>query len=300
MSGLRVAKTSLLCSLQDLGRVGFGDIGITQSGVMDEVSYNYLNLLLNNPFGTNALEINLGQMEFEVLGETNIAFTGASAKISINSKQIPMYKSLHVEQNDKIKIEFATNGTILYLGVEGGFDIPKVLNSNSVSIKEKIGGEAVKVGDILPFTCRASKESRRLKDNYLPSYKEQITLHVIPAYQYEDFDKTQIEKFFSSTYQTTPQSNRMGFRLSGNALKNVQKGIISEAISYGAVQIPAHGEPIVLLNERQSIGGYPKIGTVLPLDCFILAQSKIGTKVKFKKISLENAVKKMREFYKIF
>lgn len=297
MSGLRVLKTSLLASLQDLGRVGYADIGICQSGVMDEFSFNHLNNLLANPYNTNAIEINLGGVEFEVLGETNIAFTGADTKISLNSVQVLMWKSLHVKDKDKIKIDFAKNGTTIYLGVEGGFDEIKVLGSNSVSIKEGIGGKPLKVGDFLPFTCKNLKESRRLKDEFLPSFKDEIILHVIPSYQYDKFDKKELEKFFSSIYKVTPQSNRMGFRLSGYALKNVQKGIISEGISYGAIQIPSHGEPIILLKERQSIGGYPKIGSILPLDCFFLAQSKANVNVRFKEISLEKATKKMRDFY---
>lgn len=300
MNGIKVLKTSLLASIQDLGRVGYSDIGLSSSGAMDEISYNYLNLLLGNDYGTNAIEINLGGVEFEISGSTNIAFTGANAKISINSVQIPMWKSLHVKDKDKIKIDFATNGTIIYLGVKDGFDLPKILGSNSASIKEKIGEKTLKVGDFLPFTCKDIKESRKLKDRFLPQFKDEITLHVIPTYQYESFDKTQLEKFFSTTYKTTPQSNRMGFRLSGYALENVSKGIISEGISYGAIQIPSHGEPIILLKERQSIGGYPKIGTLLPLDCFKLAQSKIGTKINFKQISLQKASEEMREFYSDF
>lgn len=300
MSGMRVLKTSLLSSLQDLGRVGYGDIGVSQSGVMDECSFNHLNNLLANPYNTNAIEISLGGVEFEVLGDTHIAITGAEVKITINQIEVPMWKSLHVRKDDRISIGFAKSGTTIYLGVCGGFEIQKILGSNSVCIKEGIGGSALKVGDILPFACKSFNESRKLKDEFLPHFKDEITLHVIPSYQYEQFDKNELEKFFISTYKVTPQSNRMGFRLSGYTLKNVKKGIISEGISYGSIQIPTHGEPIILLKERQTIGGYPKIGTVLPLDCFMLAQSKVGTKVRFSKISLENATKKMREFYADF
>lgn len=300
MSGLRVLKTSLLCSLQDSGRVGFSDIGVCQSGVVDEFSFYHLNNILNNQKDTNALEINLGGASFEVIKDTNIAFTGAKTDITINSKPIKMWKSIEVKNGDKIKIGFAKNGAVIYLGVKGGFIGKKVLGSYSVSIKEQIGINPIKTGDFLPFKSTKSHESRSLKSKFIPYFQDEIILHVMASYQHDRFDKNELEKFFSSIYQVTSQSNRMGFRLTGYALKNVQKGLISEGICFGAIQISSDGTPIILLKERQSIGGYPKIGTILPSDCFILSQSTIGTKIRFEKISFENATQKMREFYNQF
>ncbi len=299
MNGLRVLKTSILASLQDRGRFGYGDIGISQSGIMDEFSFNHLNNLLANPFNTNALEIYLGGVEFEVLGNTYGAYTGADANISINASKVPMWQSLALKNGDKIKIDFAKKGSIIYFGVAGGFGGDKILGSHSLSQKEGIG-KVLRVGDVLEFTCKNTNEIRKLKKEFLPKFEDEISLRLIPSYQFEDFDKEDIYKFFNTTYKVSPQSNRMGVRLNGEALKNVKKGIISEGISYASVQIPSHGEPIVLLKERQTIGGYPKIGSILPLDAFKLAQSRVGNRVRFEKISLEYAGEKMREFYRDF
>lgn len=300
MNGFYFINAGLQSSIQDLGRDKFTHIGVSESGAMDEYAYNMANSLLGNPYGTNTLEITLGNIEFEVRNtHTNIVFTGAKAPITKNDTPIKMWQSFHVKSGDTIKVGFTTEGQRLYLGVEGGFEVEKILDSYSVNIKEGFG-KILKNKDILHVTQKVFKESRKLQEHFIPRYLDHVTLRVVPAYQYEDFDKKEVEKFFNTSYEVTNQSNRMGFRLKGSPLKNVQKGIISEGIAYGAVQIPSHGEPIVLLKERQTIGGYPKIGSIIPIDCFVLSQCKPTTKINFQPILIQEAVQKMQEFYKIF
>ncbi len=296
---MRVLKSSLLASVQDLGRSGYAHIGLTWAGAMDEYAYNWANLLLDNEYGTNALEIYLGGVEFEILTPTNIVLTGAEVDAYLNGVKIPLWKSVYVRHGDKLSIGFAKKGNIIYLGVKGGFEAQKLYGSFSYSQKEG-QGRVLKLGDELVCSQSLHVQNRKLKDEFVPKYKEELLLRISPSYQYENFSKENIKRFLISSYEVSAQTNRMGVRLKGEALENVQTKLISEGICFGAVQIPSDGQPIVLLKERQSIGGYPKIGTVLALDCFKLAQAKVGTKIRFELIDFKKAKELMREFYADF
>lgn len=301
MGKITIIKAGLQSSFQDLGRHGYADIGICESGALDELAFNTANLLLGNPYNTNMLEITLGGFEFQVTdGYTMIAFTGGTAPITINNQLAPLWQSHFIKSGDRVQVGFVSSGQRVYFGISGGFIINKTLGSFASSIKEDLGEKILKNHDILTFTCKEFLERRVLKEKFIPTYQNEVTLRVVVGYQYDEFSKQDRDIFFNSTYQVTPQSNKMGFRLQGNPLQDVQKGIVSEGISFGAIQIPSDGQPIILLKERQTIGGYPKIGSLLPLDCFKLAQCKATTKVKFEKIELNKAQAVMREFYSSF
>ena len=296
MSFFRVIDGGILSLVEDLGRFGLCDKGITNSGVMDEYAYGALNLLLQNPFGTNCVEITLGGLKLEANGSCTIATTGANCKFLINSKEVDTWRTYNIKKGDTLEFGFAKSGLRIYLGVKGGFEIKKELGSNSVTIKENIGRKLEK-GDLLKF-ADTSLESNNffLKKQFIPTYPKELTLRVLLGYQDDLFEKEELEKFFSSDYMVSSQFNRMGYRLDGQEIKCKANGIISEGISFGAIQIPKDGKPIVLLKERQTIGGYPKIGSVLPVDCFKLSQLKSGDRVNFTPISLQEAEKKMSLF----
>lgn len=296
MSGLKILKSGVLSFVEDLGRFGYADMGVCQSGASDEYSFIFANRLLANSPNTNALEILYGGLSAKFLSPTSIALTGAEANITLNKKPISMWESIKVETNDVLDISFASKGTTIYLAISGGFNVHQLMQSASVSLKEEFGS-ALKNGDILNFKSSTFFEKRRAKSGVTLDFEDKITLRVIPTYQYESFTTKQKKLFFNTTYEVSNETNRMGVRLSGEVMEGVQKGIVSEGISYGAIQIPPHGMPIVLLKERQSIGGYPKIGTLLPLDGFKLSQSRPKTRVKFEKISHEKALELMRDFY---
>lgn len=299
MSGLKVLKSGIFTLLEDSGRYGYLSSGITQSGVMDKVSYNYLNKLLQNQKDTNCLEIAFGSLEFKSMTETYIATTGAKCEFSINNEIKQNYKVYKINKNDTITIGKITNGQRVYFGVKGGFHIEKELGSNSTTIKESIGGvngSAIKKDTFLPCSTYKNMPLFKLKDKYIQKYEDKITLRVVLGYQEDSFDKGAKDKFFSSVYTITKDFNRMGCRLDGDAIECNSKGIISEAISYGAIQIPPNGKPIILLNDRQTIGGYPKIGSVIPYDCYMLSQMKVGAKVCFEYISLEEAIELTKSF----
>ncbi len=296
MSSFKVLTGGLLSIVEDFGRFGLNDKGITNSGVMDEYAYIILNKLLYNAQNTNCIEITLGGLKLEVDDTCTIAVSGADANFTINSKKVDIWKTHNLKKGDLLEFGFAKKGARIYFGVKGGFDIKQELGSNSVTIKENIGTN-LKSGDKLRFLDNSFEEHNIcLKKEFIPPYEDNLTLRVILGYQENHFDKKQIENFFNQTYKISSQNNRMGYRLESKPIKCKIEGIISEGISFGAIQIPKDGQPIVLLKDRQTIGGYPKIGSVLPIDCFKLSQLKAGNFINFKPISLEEAELKMLEF----
>lgn len=300
MSGLEVVKAGILTTIQDSGRSGFMDYGITKSGVMDLYAYEWLNKLLENKPNTNCLEVVFGDVEFKVKCETYIAITGAECEFSINEKSTQNWQVCKLCYGDSIKIGKLLSGTRVYIGVKGGFNVLKELGSSSSTLKEKIGGDKLKNKDILECKSFLDLPLKKLQKKFIPEYKKELTLRVVLGYQEDSFSKEEKEKFFNSSYIITTQNNKMGYKLSGEKIKSKLDGIISEAISLGSIQIPKDGQPIILLNERQTIGGYPKIGTVLPIDCYRLAQMEAGSTIQFKQISLQDAIKKEKLFKKSF
>ena len=300
---LEIVNNPIFVTLQDKGRYGYSYIGVTNSGVMDEYAYLVANKMLGNPLDTNILEIAFSNVIFKANASTVISITGAVCEFFINDIAKNCWQTHNIQKDDIIKIGKILNGNRVYLGVFGGFDIKKEFGSNSTTIKENLGGingDKLKKGDVLPFKEHLISHNIRLKKEFIPSYEDELTLRVVLSYQDENFSKEQKEKFFSSIFIVTNDFNRMACKLSGEAIICGINGIISEGISFGAIQIPSDGQPIVLLKDRQTIGGYPKIGSVLSIDCFKLSQAKANTKVRFEEISIIQASKKLKEFYSFF
>jgi biotin-dependent carboxylase-like uncharacterized protein len=301
---LEIINNPILVMLQDKGRYGYSDIGVTNSGVMDEYAYYCANKMLGNSFETNILEIAFSNVIFKVNEPTQIAITGAICEFFINDIPKQCWETHNVKIGDIIKIGKILKGIRVYLGVLGGFDIKKEFGSNSTTIKENLGGingDKLKKGDILAFKQSVCSYNIRLKKELIPSYTEdELILRVVLSYQSELFSTKEKEKFFSNSFTVSNDFNRMGCKLNGEAIVCEVNGIISEGISFGAIQIPSDGQPIILLKDRQTIGGYPKIGSVLPIDCFKLSQVKANTKVKFLEITIDEATKKIRNFYSSF
>lgn len=299
----QVINPSFFSTIQDKGRFGYAHLGVTSSGVMDEYAYLILNMLLKNPKDTNVIEISFSNFELKAFKNTHIAITGAKCEFFINDIEKSIWQSHKIKVGDKIKIGKIQEGSKVYLGVKNGFKIPKEFGSNSTTIKENLGGinaNKLSKGDILEFEEFSYNYNIRLKEKYVPKYEEVIELRVLLSYQKDFFPKNEIDKFFSSDFTVTNDFNRMACKLTGEKIKSQIDGIVSEGIGFGSIQIPNDGQPIILLKEKQTIGGYPKIGVVLPIDCFKLAQAKPNTKVNFKQIEYKEALKKMQEFYSSF
>ena len=300
---LELMNNAIFVTLQDKGRFGYSHLGVTISGVMDEYAYLCANKMLGNSLEENILEIAFSNVVFKVNAPTQIAITGAICEFFINDIPKKCWETYNVKVGDIIKIAKILEGNRVYLGVFGGFDIKKEFGSNSTSIKENLGGingDKLKKGDILPFKSYKISHNTRLKKEFIPSFDSELTLRVILGYQENNFNEEEKKKFFSNTFTLTNDFNKMACKLKGEPISCDINGIISEGISFGAIQIPNDGQIIILLKDRQTIGGYPKIGTVLSIDCFRLSQAREGTKIKFEEISLEKASKKVKDFYQSF
>jgi len=298
MTGFKVLSGGPLTLVQDLGRQGYTHLGITPSGAMDEYAYRWTQKLLGDS-NANALEILLGTLTLRATAQTTIAVCGADLDFRINDIAKPIWQTHQIKQNDILSFKAKKSGMRSYLAVKGGYETQLYEGSFSATIRE-VKGKKLEIGDMLPFARHQSRQITRVPTKYIPDYPSHLTLRIILSYQHHYFSKIQKEKFFSTPYKLTPKINRMGYKLQGEAMLPSKGDIISEGITFGAVQIPPDGQPIILLKERQTIGGYAKIGSVLPIDCFALTQLSIGTTVSFMPISVEEAQYEMKKFYNLF
>ncbi|CAM3695083.1 biotin-dependent carboxyltransferase family protein [Parendozoicomonas haliclonae] len=284
-----VIDPGMLTLLQDYGRFGHQSSGYTQGGPMDEHAFLWANRLLHNPINTPQLEITIGQLVLEATSPTIIALTGADMQAKINDTPIPCWQTAELKTGDRLSFGFARDGLRTYLAVKGGFQITPVLDSVATVCREKIGGltqagSRIKAGDSLPYTSyqrNKQKPQRQVPAKYQPDYSAPLELRVIEGYQRDLFPESAVEQFYNSAYTISQNSDRMGFRLEGPALQGGPDGVVSEGIAYGAIQIPSDGQPIILMKDRQTIGGYPKLGCIAAMDAFRLSQCRPGTAVTF-------------------
>ena len=292
MSGFIVRQPGLLSLVQDRGRFGAHNLGLTTGGPLDTLAYDWANRLLGNDVNASCLEVSFGGLSLEAEVDTAIVITGAQKPCRINDREIDQWHTHTIKKGDVLEMGFASDGIRAYLGVAGGFDIEPSFGSSSTVVREKIGGihgDKLQSGDHLACKDNRLNQHLRLAEIDQPTYGRQATLRVVKGYQQAAFDHVQHWRFFSSEYQVTERSDRMGYRLEGEVIHSNIVGMLSEGICHGAIQIPADGQPIVLMNDRQTIGGYPKMGSVIPLDTARLAQLAPGSTVRFEAISLEQA-----------
>lgn len=291
-SGFVVKQPGLLTLIQDRGRYGAHNLGLTNGGPLDPFAFDWANRLLGNDVNATCLEVSFGGLTLESQVDSSIAITGAEVSCKINGKVIEQWRSYAINKNDLLEFGYATAGVRAYLAVSGGFQITPSFGSSATVVREKVGGlngDKLQAGDELPCVSTSINNVLSVAEADRPHYGKQAILRVVLGYQQEAFKTVEQLKFFSSDYQVTDRSDRMGFRLEGEAIHTDMVGMLSEGICHGAIQIPADGQPIVLMNDRQTIGGYPKIGSVIPVDTARLAQLQPGSSIKFVEISLEDA-----------
>jgi len=279
-----VIQAGVLSLLQDSGRRGQHRLGMTTGGPLDGEAFHYCNRLLQNPPGSTVVEITVGGLQLEARVDTFLCLTGAAMPLAINGQACALWEVHRVRAGDLVQVGYATAGCRGYLGVADGFAIAPSFGSAATVVREHIGGlrgDRLQVGDALP--CAPVTARRRL---YLPvadqpRYQGTATVRVIPGYQQRHFRRAEQRRFFGSTYGVSERCDRMGYQLNGPAVRCDVEGILSEGICHGAIQIPPDGQPIVLLNDHQTIGGYPKIGAALSLDTWRLSQLVAGNTVHF-------------------
>ncbi|MCJ8311956.1 MAG: biotin-dependent carboxyltransferase [Saccharospirillaceae bacterium] len=303
-TGFKVIKAGILSLIQDLGRVGHFNIGLTNGGPIDKTAFKWANRLNSNDLNSSVIEVSVGGLELQANCDQVIVLTGANMPLTINNQNKELWQSHFVQAGDIIKLGFATEGLRCYLAIYGGFQIGKTFGSTATVCRENIGGllkgkngahiggQALQVDDFLPciqINKNTKPELLYLEKSHQPVYTNEITLRTIPSYQQRFFSDLEQRLFYSNQYTVSQNIDRMGYRLTGRKVTSDLNGILSEGICHGAVQIPNDGQPIVLLNDRQTIGGYPKIGSVIGLDTEKLGQLAPGAKVNFEQISMEDA-----------
>ncbi|GGH88651.1 antagonist of KipI [Pullulanibacillus pueri] len=309
---IEILKPGLLSSIQDLGRFGYQKFGVIVSGVMDQLAHRLANLLVGNLETAPTLELTLLGPSIAFKEEALIAICGGDLSPIIDGKPVRMWRPIYVKAGSNLIFGPCRSGCRAYLAVAGGFDIPKVMESYSTYIRAGIGGfkgRALKGGDNIPFGQRSSWANRMIEGlapekkaagvvefswsvapDVLPLLESEPKLRVMAGRQAHLFDHNSREKLFTEPFTISPQSDRMGYRLSGPQLKlETPEELISEAVTFGTIQVPSNGNPIILLADRQTTGGYPKIGQVITVDLPKIAQLKPGDKVRFQKVSQEEA-----------
>ncbi|MGF1700362.1 biotin-dependent carboxyltransferase family protein [Photobacterium makurazakiensis] len=311
MATLEVIHAGMLSLVQDLGRFGVGSQGLSQGGPVDLHAYCWANHLVGNDANTPLIEITLGKASFKATSRCCVVITGADMSAIVDGTAVNNWQRFILNKGQVLSFGFAREGLRAYLAVSGGFNIPAVLGSCTTVSRNQLGGlkkgRPLMKGDSLPLNPMADfKELGRIEgqqaaSRFVPDYGKPITLRVVESYQHAAFADSEKEAFYQSTYTVSQETDRMGCRLDGRAITaDMNNGIVSEGIALGAIQIPPNGQPIVLLNDRQTLGGYPKLGCVARVDIPKLAQARPYTEVHFKPMPLAEATEEWLVFSRFF
>ncbi len=281
---VRVKRAGLQTTVQDLGRPGFRADGVPLGGAMDRFALRVANLLVGNDENTAALEFTLAGPDIEFPEPALVAAAGA------DFGALPLWRPIAVAAGTILKFGLAASGCRGYLAIAGGFAVPRVLGSASTFVRGNFGGvgRALRDGDVLsaPAVHPHVAEHWRIDPRIVPPYSGAPTVRVLPGAQAAEFGSA----FFEHSYGVTAQSDRMGFRLKGAPLTR-QSGaeLRSGTVAPGTVQVPPDGQPIVLMADAQTIGGYPQIAHVISADLPLVAQLRPGDAVQFRAIDLAEA-----------
>lgn len=317
---LRVARPGLMTTVQDLGRRGLQHLGIVPCGAMDPVSHRMANALVGNPPMAATLECTVLGPELVFLRDTLVALYGAAFQARVGREAFPLNRPVMVRSGAVLAVGNATRGARGYLAIAGGFRTPAILGSRSTYVPAAFGGlagRALKGGDVLvgaddlthlsgqrfSSVARNGAVSKTLFDSVRWSVPEltlpfgdAFAVRALEGRHWNQFDTGSQDAFFAETWRVSPDSNRMGYRLAGPRLTRTKPvEILSEPTCLGTVQVPNDGTPIALMADHQTTGGYPKIAEIAGVDIPGLAQLAPGGRVRFLRVSLEEAQAARRE-----
>lgn len=306
--GIIVENPGILTTVQDEGRFGYQQFGVSPAGPMDTKSFYLANILAGNKRSEGVLEMTFQGATLQFTKDNIVAITGADMMPKINGTPAPMYQAVFVHAGDTLSFGMTNgNGCRTYLAFAGGLDVPLVMGSKSTLMRNELGGihgRKLEKGDVISFTEPKTElpnmELRKLMPEKFP--QKELTLRVVTGPQDDEFTKEELRKFFWYGAKITNEFDRMGCRLEREQpLKHKGDGnIITDGISFGSIQVPPNGQPIIMLADRQSTGGYTKIGSVISVDLPKLVQSMAGYKVRFIRVSIELAqelsIRRLREF----
>ncbi|UOQ46533.1 biotin-dependent carboxyltransferase family protein [Halobacillus salinarum] len=309
---MKVVKSGMLTTVQDLGRFGYQKHGVIASGVMDPEAHRIANLLVGNNSNSPTLEITLVGPELEFQEDALISICGGNSSPMIDGSPVGLWRPIYIKAGSELRFGNIKEGCRSYLAVAGGYAVPEIMNSTSTYLRAGIGGyegRALQKNDLLStlemseFSSSMLKELKEYAGNvnwkamdwyvateFIPKHADSNQIRVMKGREFDWFTKESQTALVSEAFSVDTKSDRMGYRLKGVPLKTANKqNMISEAVAFGTVQVPSEGNPIVLLADRQTTGGYPKIAQVASVDLPKMAQLKPGEKIKFTMISHEDA-----------
>jgi antagonist of KipI len=294
MTKLEIVRPGPLTTVQDLGREGFGPIGVSASGAADPIALRIGNRLVGNPENTAALEMTLFGDEIQFSSDVVIALSGANLSATLDSTSLPMYESVPIKARQVLKLGPISSGVRSYLCVAGGIAVAPFLGSRSTHLLSGLGGRlgrALQRGDSLPIGGASPSWKRRKID---PERRKQLAprkiLRVTEGPQWSQFSESARRLFFSQAYTVTQDSSRMGIRLQAEPLDGSStQEMLTEGVSLGAIQITPSGQPILLFVDQQTTGGYPKIANVIAADLASIGQLTPRNEIRFELVTLESA-----------
>lgn len=294
---IRILDPGTLTTIQDGGRYGHLRSGIPPSGPMDRDAFVLANRLAGNDDNAAALECTLRGPRFSVEAACAIAITGAEMPVTVNAIPAARWATLHLQAGDIVKLGVAHRGVRGYIAVSGGIDVPLVLGSRATFLRGRLGGlhgRALRRDDALAIRPAPLPRARRLVPRHVPAYPDEVLVHVVLGPQHDRFTPAGVNVLLEGLYQVSPHSDRMGLRLEGPPIEHTRGAdIVSDAIAAGSIQVPGNGQPIVLLADRQSTGGYTKIATVCSFDLARLGQLRPGQSLRFRAITVAAAHRRL-------
>jgi len=302
VNAFEVVRPGLLTTVQDLGRFGYQKYGVTNSGAIDRTALRVANLLLDNDEGCAGLEATAEGPTLRALVDLVVVIVGADMQPRVDGKAVECGAAIEIRSGQILELQRARRGLRTYLAVAGGIDVPVVLGSRSTCLPAAFGGfrgRILQEGDCLPIgpveRSPALLIGRRLPAEWLERIGDILTVRVILGPQEDHFTPEGIRTFLSGSYRMTPQMDRVGVRLQGPAiLHQAGADIISDSTPLGAIQVASDGQPMVLLADRQTTGGYAKIAVVVQEDLCRLGHAMPGQVVRFCRIALPEAYAALR------
>jgi 5-oxoprolinase (ATP-hydrolysing) subunit C len=301
MTDIVVIRCGPGTTLQDIGRFGWQRFGLGPAGAMDRVAMAEANALVGNNEGVGAIEFALSGGEFRVEGgRARVALAGAEADLKVDGRLVAPMTAITVSNGSIIVVSTVRAGLFVYLAVAGGFSVPPDLGAVATHVRAHVGGidgRALRSGDCLPCANTAVAGPDLAFDGRAMTANKNIPIRVILGPQADHFTDAGRATFLESDYTISPQIDRMGLRLTGPKIEHSTKGynIVSDGIATGSIQVPGMGEPLVLLADRQTTGGYPKIATIITADLGRIAQMPPGTALRFQAVSRAEAVRALTE-----
>ncbi|MDH5629230.1 MAG: biotin-dependent carboxyltransferase family protein [Gammaproteobacteria bacterium] len=295
---IRFVKAGLLTTVQDSGRFGLADKGISSNGAMDSIAMQTANWLVSRPLTSPVIEITLAGPTVKFDQSMSFAVSGANFDLILNDSPIPANQTIHVNQGDKLQFGKCLSGLRAYLAFSGRIKLPKTLDSYSTHLMAEFGGfngRALQDDDVIELADIQIPPRKILPNQYKPFYGGNYQIRITDSVESSEFSAEQMSQFLNQTYHVMPQSNRMGLRLQCDDPVIINKSILSSGLAQGSIQIPPSGQPVISSVDGQTIGGYPRIANVISADWPILAQLKAKDKITFAYVSIEQAMQIRKE-----